>query len=75
MIARVVLATALLSTGLVGCATTDEPQAHIEECHVRDGMLLDKSACVIEHGKIVTEREAKAAKNRVVRSSDFGVLR
>jgi hypothetical protein len=65
-------AAILISVSILGCATTNEPQAHVEECHVRDGMLLDKSSCVADHEKIVVEREAKTAKRRVFRSSDRG---
>lgn len=72
---RAVIAVTLISISLAGCVTTNEPQAHVEECHVKDGMLLDSSACVTDHNKIVADREAQMAKQRALRPSNIGTRR
>lgn len=58
-----------------GCATTNEPQPHVEQCHVQDGMLLDRSDCVADHNQIVASRREKATQRNLSRSIDRAGLR
>jgi hypothetical protein len=68
---RVIILFALIAGPIfTGCATTsNEPEPHVEQCHVKDGMLLDRKDCISDHNQIVLENKAKA-RERSLRSID-----
>lgn len=75
MKARAIILFALITAPIfTGCATTSEPQPHVEQCHVKDGMLLDRKDCISDHNQIVLENKAKE-RERSLRSIDRGSRR
>ena len=75
MLHRAVFSVSVISFSLLGCATVNEPQTHIRECHVSNGLLVDNLACITDHEKIVADRVEKSTKQRMSRSVDSGARR
>lgn len=54
-----------------GCATTNgEPTAHVEQCHVERGKIVDNASCISDHNTIVSERDARERERRLTRAID-----